>query len=439
MKKRLTTAILAAIMLAATGTAAAAAPAPLLGDVKVDPVYTVVIPEGISLGNEADSVCPVKIYGADEASNVVISNKEYIAVSVTGSKNGFNLVSDDGEAIAYTVNGKNDLDDLTEVAVCNANEKTTTDIVFTRTSEAVYSGNYTDKLEFTVSLGSRVIDVSQIHGAYTVKNNYFITGTANSDTRINIEDGATVTLEDCDITSIPDDNDHAWAGITFLGDGTLVLEGTNKVKSGLGKYPGIKSAPNKTLTITGSGSLNAIGQEDSAGIGGGSRNNCGNIEILGGNITPTGGGVSAPGIGSGYGANCGTITISGGSITAEGGLYAAAIGNGYEAACGDITISGGTVNAKAGNYAAAIGTGYHASSCGNILLSGGSITAIGGTNAAAVGSGQESTCHNITVRSTVKRVEVTKGGNNVPYFGKGGMGTLDGVVTIEDGANVIEH
>ena len=64
----------------------------------------------------------------------------------------FNVVNMAGDPIAYTVNGKNTVADLTTVAECTSNNKTETDITFTKTGTATYSGTYTDTLIFTVSL-----------------------------------------------------------------------------------------------------------------------------------------------------------------------------------------------------------------------------------------------------------------------------------------------
>ena len=135
-----------------------------------------------------------------------------------------------------------------------------------------------------------------------------ITGTGNADTHITIAEGATVTLSNVDITGITNDNDHKWAGISCLGDATIILaEGTtNKVKGGHEYYPAIYVPENNTLTFQGKGYLETSSNGNGCGIGGGYEINCGNIFIDGGYIVATGGG-DAQAIGSGHSATRGYI------------------------------------------------------------------------------------------------------------------------------------
>ena len=161
MKKALTLALVAA-MLTATGITAFAADTEVNQDTTpptgamtvnytVDPAYTVVIPESVTL-TDADVTAIIKIYGADENSNVVIGKGQKVNVALTESANNFNVANTDGDTIAYTVNDKNAVADLTTVAECTSNNKTETDITFTKTGTAAYAGTYSDTLLFTVSL-----------------------------------------------------------------------------------------------------------------------------------------------------------------------------------------------------------------------------------------------------------------------------------------------
>lgn len=220
--------------------------------------------------------------------------------------------------------------------------------------------------------------------------------------KVSIAAGATVTLNNVTINGT-NDSDYKWAGITCLGDATIILSGTNNVKGFYEDYPGIYVPENKTVTIQGSGSLTASSNDWGAGIGGGREIACGAITISGGTITATGG-QSGAGIGGGYRGTCGNITISGGTITATGGVEAAGIGSGgHGASCGDITISGGTVEATGGYRGAGIGTGDHAS-CGNITITSGvtCVTATKGTDATnSIGAGYYSTCGTVTIGGNV--------------------------------------
>ena len=116
-----------------------------------DPVYTVVIPETVTL-TETTVTKQIKIYGATENDDVFIGTSQKVNVALTESANGFNVKNADGKTIAYTVNGENDTENLTTVAECAANANSTTDITFTKTGTAAYAGTYTDTLTFTVSL-----------------------------------------------------------------------------------------------------------------------------------------------------------------------------------------------------------------------------------------------------------------------------------------------
>lgn len=175
-----------------------------------------------------------------------------------------------------------------------------------------------------------------------------IYGTLGKNVMISIADGATVTLDGVDINATGTWTTGNYAGITCLGDATIILkDGTeNTVKGFYDEYPGIHPAVGKTLTIKGTGSLTASSNGFGTGIGGGFSINCGNIIIEGGTITATGGQYAAA-IGSGgNGGSCGAITITSGvtSVTATKGASAPnSIGAGKNGTCGTVTI-GCTLN-----------------------------------------------------------------------------------------------
>jgi len=256
-----------------------------------------------------------------------------------------------------------------------------------------------------------VTDLATITENYTASDGEILTGTLGENVKISIADRATVTLNNVTINGV-NDSDYEWAGITCLGDATIILSGTNTVKGFDEDYPGIQAAAGKTLTINGTGSLTASSYGRGAGIGGGSGVACGNIEIQGGTITATSGDYGA-GIGGGDNASCGNITISGGTVTATGGERGAGIGSGRR---------GNTIG-----------------SCGNILISGGTVTATGGENAAGIGGGRGynnkyfSSCGTITITTGVTKVTATKGDGADNSIGAGKYGTC-GTVTI--GGNV---
>ena len=260
---------------------------------------------------------------------------------------------------------------------------------------------------------STTVDLSKLVYDYCAKNSETLTGTLSGDYKISIAAGAEVTLSNVNINGSGTWNSGSYAGISCLGGAIIILaDGTTNIVKGFNvDYPGIHVPSGSTLTIQGTGSLNASSNGWGAGIGGGYKGdntiNCGNIIISSGTVTATGGGFAA-GIGSGgNGCSCGTITISGGTITATGGQYAAGIGSGYnESSCGAITISGGTVEATGGN------DGEY------------------GNAGVGIGSGNSSSCGAITIQNTVTRVSATKGGSSATNsIGAGNYGSC-GTVTI---------
>ena len=137
-----------------------------------------------------------------------------------------------------------------------------------------------------------------------------------------------------------------------------------------------------TLTISGSGTLNAYGGESGAGIGSGSQKGCSNIEIESGIINAHGGqwgaGIGSGNVGNRPGVLGGSyITINGGNVTAIPGGEAAGIGGGYMGSGKNITIEGGTVHAESGGGSgpvAAIGGGRVSGKGENIQITGGNVT-----------------------------------------------------------------
>ena len=273
------------------------------------------------------------------------------------------------------------------------------------------------------------IDLSTVtESEITVRNGNTITGTHDQELKIFIADGANVTLDNVNITN---------GSIVCNGNAGINLVGTNTITAPA-NYAAVQIGDKGTmLTISGTGSLYAIGGDGSAGIGTGlaqdEEKTGGNITINDGTITATGGYYGA-GIGCGqaysntenYNAanKCGNITINGGTVTATGSLTAAGIGTGaavinYEdkfasTICGDITITGGTVTANGDVSAAGIGTG--------------SITTIMGTGS--------SKCGNITIGNGVTKVTATKVSDSACSIGKADNTTYYECGTITIGGTV---
>lgn len=182
---------------------------------------------------------------------------------------------------------------------------------------------------------------------------------------------AKVTLSGVNI----DVSNSGKAAVSTSGDGNVIIElkGTNTVKSGEG-HAGVEKGNAGKLTIADDdddGSLEAVGGNTAAGIGGGVGNDVSNITISGGTITAkSGGDGGGAGIGGGLYGNGSNITISGGNVTAMGTGGGAGIGGGAHQGDGrDITISGGTVKATSDHAGAGIGGGWSGKS-GKVTFSG---------------------------------------------------------------------
>ena len=244
---------------------------------------------------------------------------------------------------------------------------------YTYTGSAIPAGKAYYKEE-------HIVDLAGLSSTYTAQDGDILTGTCPETIKIEIADNATVTLYDAKISVVNS------AGITCLGNATILLVGTNTVISRLKGYAGIQcGGSGTTLTIRGTGSLKAIGKGGSIS------------DIIEGGA----------GIGSDASSRlCGDIRIEGGTITAQGGDHAAGIGcgslSGRAFSCGSIYISGGTITAQGGDHAAGIGCGYSAS---NGLILHGSCT-----------------CGNITITNNVASITAQKGKNAIYSIGKGKIG-----------------
>ena len=301
----------------------------------------------------------------------------------------------------------------------------------------------------TAFVAPQTYNLASVTSDLTLRNGDVVTGELSGNHKISIADGATVTLRGATIPGrdVTDDSQLQWAGITCLGDATIVLaEGTENYAKGYDRgYPGIQAGPaGTTLTIRGAGKLTAVAamgtyNGEAAGIGGGKNQTVGNIRIEGGTIIAQAN-YGGAGIGSGYAydatASCGDITITGGSVTATGGGKGAGIGSGYsdrsDASCGNITITGGNVTAKGGNRAAGIGSGCNIdqyNSCGDITIGGtAKVSVMGGEDSPNdIGAGNGSRCGEVNVQNgtiigmytcsfTVKYYQTMSGSNESGFM-----------------------
>ena len=191
-----------------------------------------------------------------------------------------------------------------------------------------------------------------------------------TDNTLTIEGGTTgakVTLSNVNINA-------PGAAVSVSGNVELVITGTNILRSGENRAGLEKADDDGTLTIDGTGSLEAYGGNEAAGIGSRANNNVRNIVINGGTITAECTGRDGAGIGGGHSGKAENIRINGGVVTATGGEWGYGIGSGYNEYSllpTTITITGGTVKAIAGKPGAAIGA---LASANDLTMTGGSLT-----------------------------------------------------------------
>jgi len=225
-------------------------------------------------------------------------------------------------------------------------------------------------------------------------NTYTITGTTTTN-RIVVPTGVTtsITLSDASITNstVSPFQLNGTANVTLTLTGTNTISCTYTLRQ-MGIRSGIYVPSGTSLTIGGTGSLQAVGGYNNAGIGGGftgtiAGNAAGNITINSGNITASGGGLSA-GIGGASSGSAGTIIINGGTVTATSSETGPGIGCVGDASVGGtVTITGGTVTATGGTYSASLGGdgigndgegGFAVLS--SVTISGGRVTARSGSS-----------------------------------------------------------
>ena len=192
-------------------------------------------------------------------------------------------------------------------------------------------------------------------------------------------DKVEVTLKDVNIDT--SSRNKAAVSVTGSGNTTIKLDGDNHLTGGNGIY----SNSSGSLTISGdeNDSLTAQGGDSRNGI----YSVSGDVTISGGTVTATGGNSTGSYGSGGDGIHSGSLTISGGTVTATGGGSTGSNGLGGRGICSDsggVTISGGTVKAAGGNGSDG-GSGISSSS--GVTVSDGTVTANGGNGGNVSGDG----------------------------------------------------
>lgn len=229
------------------------------------------------------------------------------------------------------------------------------------------------------------------------------------------------------------ENHKAALTVKGKGDTEIELDGDNILKGGE-KHAGLEkndSDGTGTLTIKddnkaadgSKGSLLAVGNSDSAGIGGSSKGgngNTSNITITGGNITAISGWYGA-GIGGGDNGYGKDITITGDATVKASGYHGAGIGGGPgdgSDGSGKVTISGHANVTAFSNAGAGIGGGT--SGCADVTISeDATVFAQGDNGGTGIGTGETAdpnTSTSVGNRTSIRisdRANVTAIGDNV--------------------------
>ena len=267
----------------------------------------------------------------------------------------------------------------------------------------------------------------EVEDTDTIIKNREDTASSNTVTIDAGDDKVEVTLKDVNIDT--SSRNKAAVSVTGSGNTTIKLDGDNHLTGGNGIY----SNSSGSLTISGD-------ENDSLTAQGGDRRNgiysvSGDVTISGGTVTATGGNSTGSYGSGGDGIHSGSLTISGGTVTANGGNGTISGGNGIYSDSGDVTISGGsTVTAKGGD-GGSFGGGSGISSFNRVAISGSTVTANGGDSSSNSGgygiSSLDVAISSGTVTANGGDSKDGSGGNGI--YSSSGVAISGGAVTANGG------
>ena len=257
------------------------------------------------------------------------------------------------------------------------------------------------------------------------------------DGAVSIVDGDVYALGGQYAAGIGSGADSTNGSVCAIYDGKVVAA---SVDNGAGIGSGYGGS-NQGVIFTMGGEISVLRTGGSAGIGGGVRGGCGEISIMGGDITVVSDeDTYGAGIGSGYASQeGGTIDIGYGTVTVADEGAGAGIGSGSEGTCDEILIYGGSVTVGTGKAAdstyiqgAGIGSGSQGH-CGKVSISRGSeITVHNDGGGAGIGSGDQGSIDAIEIYGGT--IDAT-GGAGAAGIGSGCVSESEGTtaITILDG------
>lgn len=370
----------------------------------------------------------------------------------------------------YDLSSEKQSIDLDGTVTAKVADASLSDLEFTASYSIPVINSEKGLLQVTSSDGS---DVLFENGSWQLSDGtYDVSGNAQDFEGITISGNATINLNDATILHKTIMLEKYAPAISVIsGNANIVLNGENTVEGSSG-YAGIYVAPGASLTISGSGVLNAKGGEGlqsynlptNLQIGSSKRGYVGGGAGIGGNGLLVDANDDLPILGL---VNCfGDITIDGGTVNAIGGGIPDYTNNGAGAgigaggtssssgmdniASGNVYINGGTVNATGGNGqpnsltggGAGIGTG---GVTGNnwapyrnnvkVSISGGIVNATGTADGAGIGGGCNTDSGVIEITggtiTSIGGYEIENGAQYWAFGGAGiGGGDMGGVTSI---------
>ena len=167
-------------------------------------------------------------YGADAFASNATGRKIYVLPEAVDTyKAGWSDYAADIEAMTlYAVSVKDGVKDADKWTISPNPAPEGSPVTIQYTGRLKVKG-VTATSEAAPAAGNSV-DLSTLTADYEAQNGDVLTGTLGANVKISIADGATVTLDGVTINGVNDMN-YEWAGITCLGDATIILSGTNTV------------------------------------------------------------------------------------------------------------------------------------------------------------------------------------------------------------------
>lgn len=252
---------------------------------------------------------------------------------------------------------------------------------------------------------------------------------SESSTYIVIEGGnSIVTLKNVQLER--HDMNGATPNIKVEGNATIMISGTNEINGEKNACAIEVTGGTLTIMEAESGAKlelivgNTSGNGSKAALG---LTNNASLVIQSGNIIANNQKGGGAGIGSfSDGSSCGDIKIEGGTIEAIGGDDSAGIGSGNQKGCGNITITGGNIRAIGGGGWTGAGIGSSSAGfCGNIDISGNTTVVYaqagvndrGTTSSDDIGIGDGGHCGTVTITDEAKENVTTANGKIYGHTG----------------------